>query len=77
MGNKNLPAFPIVKQMVATEHGEQEIPATEGLSKREWFAGMALQGLLAARGNDPNYSYLELVSDAISTADSIIEQLDN
>jgi len=71
MENKNLPAFPIV-----VEPGTEGQTSYEGLSKREWYVGMALQGLLAARGNDPNYTYSELVDDAVSTADSIIEQLE-
>jgi hypothetical protein len=43
-----------------------------GLTKREWFAGMALQGLLASPGN----TLLDKCADhAIFTADAILRQL--
>jgi hypothetical protein len=43
-----------------------------GLTKREWFAGMALQGLLASPGN----AMLDKWADhAIFTADAILKRL--
>ena len=43
-----------------------------GLTKREWFAGMALQGLLASPGN----TMLDRCAEyAIFAADSILKQL--
>jgi hypothetical protein len=44
-----------------------------GLNKREWFAGMALQGLL---GNSDLYVDIESkVPEAIAFADAILKQL--
>jgi hypothetical protein len=44
-----------------------------GLTKREWFAGMALQGLL---GNADLYVDIESkVPEAIDFADAILKQL--
>jgi hypothetical protein len=45
----------------------------KGLTKREWFAGMALQGLL---GNADLYVDIESkVPEAIDFADAILKQL--
>jgi hypothetical protein len=49
-----------------------------GLTKREWFAGMALQGLIAGNGDDNgfvSYDMIELASTAVKTADAILKQL--
>ena len=43
-----------------------------GLTKREYFAALALQGLLAG---DPGMSFLEAANDAIDHADAFIEAL--
>jgi hypothetical protein len=46
---------------------------SKGLTKREWFAGMALQGLL---GNSDLYVDIESkVPEAIAFADAILKQL--
>lgn len=48
-----------------------------GLSKREWFAGMALQGLLA-RQLDPRdlaYEPEQSVRNALAFADKMLEEL--
>lgn len=44
-----------------------------GLSKREWFAGMALQGLVANSKGTPKID--DLVGDAAYTADALISEL--
>lgn len=43
-----------------------------GLTKREYFAAMALQGLLTKFGNDYE---LQIAKDAIYWADALIEEL--
>lgn len=40
-----------------------------GLTKREWFAGMALKGLLASWGNHDLTSMEDIAHDAILAAD--------
>jgi hypothetical protein len=46
----------MAEQMVfprVTGYGGVDVVSTQGLSVREYFAAMALQGLLAAGGADP------------------------
>lgn len=43
-----------------------------GLTKREYFAAMAMQGLLTKFGNDYE---LQIAKDAIYWADTLIEEL--
>lgn len=60
-----------------------DLPAYTGLTKREYFASMAMQGMLAASGNN---SYLErggdfnmphITTQAIEIADLILKQLES
>jgi len=65
----------------ATMNGQSTAFPTDiddGLTKREWFAGMALQGIIAACGNsDGAVSYKEnaVAANAISLADALLKQL--
>ena len=43
------------------------------LTKREYFAGLAMQGMLAGG----NYSELEIASCAVNLADDLLIQLEN
>jgi hypothetical protein len=45
----------------------------KGLTKREWFAGMALQGLLANHENRTSYEAIAV--DAIRYSDALLKQL--
>jgi len=56
------------------------IQAEAGLTKREWFAGIILQGMLAQpeTGGVPSYDYdyvKELPKRAIEYADSLLKEL--
>lgn len=53
----------------------QEYPAFFGLTKREWFAGQALQGLLASVGGNewPDRKGVSMV--AVEMANAVIEEL--
>ena len=61
MSNANDPAFPVD---YAYEH--------PGLTKREWLAGLAMQGLLCNSVTNP---VLEVASHAIRHADELIAEL--
>ena len=66
MNNSDMPAMPIVG---ATYDGN------EGLTKREHFAGLAMQGFISAgHGGMPNAS--ELANYAVRYADALLLELD-
>lgn len=66
MTYKNDPAFPFVETNNQTEN------VSEGISKREYFAAAALQGLLAAKSVDvPTNAAVW----AVKCADDIIKAL--
>ncbi len=61
MSNGDVPAFP------------DPSCRTAGLTKREWFAGMALQGLLAEDGSSSGYP--DAADMAIKQADAMLAQM--
>ena len=78
--NKNQPAYP---PNAGWEHSE-----AKGLTKREYFARLAMQGLLSSNGdvkyivktNDRDIFTLTaqtLAKDAILLADVLLKELDN
>lgn len=68
--NPSDPAFP--KLPTSQSDMGQSWP---GLSKREWFAGMAMQGLLVGAKKEQNIK--NVVNDAVSTADALVAELSN
>ena len=73
-------AFPLVLPVA------DDFSLEYGLSKREYFAALALQGIIANRGNevpfvnpeiDPSFPELALVwaQDAVAAADALLEVL--
>ena len=82
MKNADKPINPVMMQQVGenefraskpSDPKEWNIP-TEGLTKREYFAGLAMQGLLASNsGQTSKY----LVKKAIESTDELLKQLEN
>lgn len=77
MNNSNQPAFP------NQETSDQLHPNfIKGLTKREYFAGLAMQGMLAnssCRLNDllSDSAINAYVSDSIKLTDELLKQLEN
>lgn len=78
--NSEQPAFPTIEG--SYNRDVQFVISSEGgLDKREYFAGLAMQGLLACHLkekyllNDGFLHYKSLAIDAIAMADEIIAQL--
>jgi hypothetical protein len=67
MTNGNEPAF---GHGFSNEYGDHEVP---GLTKREYFAAMAMQGMLA--NPEIEDSFKTISSSAVDVADYIIEAL--
>lgn len=85
MDNKNLPAFPFLEYnengygeavvFYSPDGSKQIIPYKPGLSKREWFVGMALMGLCA----NPEYKVWSndyVKTAAIGNADRVLAELE-
>lgn len=49
-------------------------PMTTGLTKREWFAGMALQGLLANPEYYNRYGIRNLIEECNDIADEMLKE---
>lgn len=66
MTNKNDPVYPIGNDPIASE----------GLSKREYFAALAMQGFLSNPGIDKTeYNEKNVAKAAVAMADYIIQKL--
>lgn len=80
--NSNQPAFPL--GIPATAGNDSY--TTDGLTKREYFAAKAMQGLMGAGyiklhidelGKDSGYTNLKMVADmSVQIADALLKQLD-
>ena len=71
MNNSELPARPIVDVRTSTSH--QEI--FYGLTKREYFAGLALQALINVHSNGSTLSVPKLTSQSLLLADALLKEL--
>jgi hypothetical protein len=79
MENKDMPAFPDTRRAAAqslSNQAPEDLPT--GLTKREYFAAMALQGILANPKTDLSRygdSYFGAAKEAILFADELLQQL--
>lgn len=48
--------------------------SSRGLTKREYFAAMAMQGMISAWGQHDVTSFLEIAQDAFKLADVMIKE---
>ena len=72
--NGDLPAMPVcydARMMAAYSKGE-----AMGLTKREQFAAMAMQGILSAGVNRLTLNYDQLASQAVFYADFLLKELE-
>jgi hypothetical protein len=69
MNNANEAAFPL-----AAPAGYESVDG--GMTKREWLAGMALQGLLASESNGSRYDTdAEVAKAALRATDALLAAL--
>ena len=53
-----------------------QIEDWHGLTKREHFAGLAMQGMLAAMEGDGILAYPRVAPEAVKAADALLAELD-
>ncbi len=77
MENKNKPAFPIVDEMgycATDKYMESDLNIASGLTKREYFAAMAMQGYMANQ-NTPHQDAAHIAKYSLEYADELLKQL--
>jgi hypothetical protein len=73
MNNSDMPAAPVITSTTMdTEQSTLTSVGTTGLTKREHFAGLAMQGLLAHYGDSDAYS----IVSAVRYADALLKELE-
>lgn len=70
MSTANNPAFPNFDPKAPASDCEW----TQGITKREYFAAMAMQGLLSA-GPTTGELYATIARDAVAASDALLESL--
>jgi len=79
MNNSDSPAMPsVIKTMVASslstiEPMKEVVSYTQGLTKREHFAAMAMQGMLSS--GDYGWSAEEFAMKSVRQADELLSEL--
>ncbi len=71
MGNGNMPAMPSDHTYIDDDINCREMHT--GLTKREHFAGLAMQGLLSAH---KGFSFSDTAKTAVGIADELLKELD-
>ena len=72
MSNADMPVHPT---QPLDRQGLPEYPMEWGLTKREYFAAMAMQGLCTHSGD--YHTPENLASDAVMYADALLKELEN
>jgi hypothetical protein len=77
MENKDQPAFPVNEE--ATDRIDEGIKIYTGITKREYFSGLAMQGLLSTMspGLYDSNTIATYAYEAVKAADYLLEELSN
>lgn len=76
MNNADLPAMPLAKMIMSTD-GSFSTETSPGLTKREHFAGLAMQGFIANSDKRmADQSFDVIAKTALLLADSLLEELE-
>ena len=67
---ENPPAFPKAANVNAVTISEQQ---QQGMTLRDWFAGMALQGMLAGRQNTASNDFVADADECYLFADAMLK----
>ena len=70
MENSNKPSYPVTREVISNAH--------VGLTKREYFAGLAMQGIMTNNKTEPTIPihFQNIAEDAVRIADELLKQLE-
>lgn len=74
MKNSDMPAMPVSEDDAQIQDGDISCYGYTGLSKREHFAGLAMQGFLSRE--ETNMDAESIVSASIDYADLLLDRLE-
>ena len=74
MKNADMPAMPVPHQIVDANHIHFKI-GSKGLTKREHFASMAMQGMASA-DIESQLSWDDIASNAVEAANALLKALE-
>jgi len=84
MNNADKPAYPVLDKIDNGTVGGMAIFTRDGLTKREYFAAMAMQAFITCNDRTENKSFVGITLDSeeiaglsIVYADELLKQLDN
>lgn len=64
----------VMRQLVAPDtFAESRMDAVGGLTLRDWFAGLAMQGIVSRQPQPPVINRMVIAGDCYSIADAMIE----
>lgn len=73
---KNEPAFPVGEDVLLHRVAVKDLHKYTGLTKREYFAGLAMQGMLSADSDLFGKDSSELAFYAVGQADALLLELE-
>lgn len=78
MSNADMPAMPqsVSRSSDGAVISSCDFAGGEGLSKREYFAALAMQGLLAGVCHKEGFNYDTVADDARRSADALLDELE-
>ena len=76
MKNADRPAYPLQLQEGESSELIGKLGNADGLTKREYFAAMAMQGILVNMGRNRFDSIVQVTEEAVKAADALLKELD-
>lgn len=74
INNGDNPAFPMSEE--ETDRISEGVYIFSGLTKREYFAGLAMQGMLSDISRTGGWDYDDFAKDSVEAADALLAALD-
>ena len=81
MNNSDMPAMPLSNEMSSDldsaigSPAKYGLPTAMGLSKRECFAAMAMQGMLASNDVDADHDVKWIARASVNISDALLKEL--